>query len=62
MFAFSPPIEAGLSKRDFLKQLIEKTEKACDELLLLAAQDLNPPPLPPCAVKKLQKLNQYIGL
>ncbi len=49
-----PPIEAGLSKRDFLKQLIEKTEKACDELLLLAAQDLNPPPLPPCAVKNFK--------
>ncbi|WP_208440119.1 lysophospholipid acyltransferase family protein [Bartonella raoultii] len=54
-----PPIEAGLSKRDFLNQLIQKTEEACDELLLLAAQDSNPPPLPACAIKKLQALKYH---
>ncbi|GAA4658043.1 lysophospholipid acyltransferase family protein [Bartonella pachyuromydis] len=54
-----PSIEAGLSKRDFLNQLVQKTEKACDELLLLAAEDPSPPPLPACAIKKLQKLKDY---
>ncbi|WCR55746.1 lysophospholipid acyltransferase family protein [Bartonella clarridgeiae] len=51
-----PPIKAGLNKHDFLDQLIQKTEKACDELLLLAAQDPNPPPMPPSAVQRLEIL------
>ncbi|ABM45188.1 lysophospholipid acyltransferase family protein [Bartonella bacilliformis] len=51
-----PPIETGLRKHDFLKKLTQKTEKACDELLLLAAQDHTPPPMPSSAVKKLQTL------
>ncbi|WP_455477854.1 lysophospholipid acyltransferase family protein [Bartonella sp. B10] len=54
-----PPIEAGLNKRDFLDTLIQKTEKACDELLLLAAQDSVPPPMPPSAIKRLQELGYY---
>ncbi len=54
-----PPIEIGLNKRDFLDQLIEKTEKACDELLLLAAQDPTPPPMPPFAVKRLRALGHH---
>ncbi|WP_078688973.1 MULTISPECIES: lysophospholipid acyltransferase family protein [unclassified Bartonella] len=54
-----PPIKAGLNKRDFLDQLIQKTEKACDELLLLAAQDPNPPPMPPSAVQRLQMLGHH---
>ncbi|MDD9333165.1 MAG: 1-acyl-sn-glycerol-3-phosphate acyltransferase, partial [Bartonella sp.] len=45
--------------RDFLDQLIQKTEKACDELLLLAAQDPNPPPMPPSAVQRLQILGHH---
>lgn len=51
-----PPIDAGLSKRDFLDQLIETTEKACDELLLRASKDPSPPPMPPSAIKRLQEL------
>lgn len=51
-----PPIEAGLNKRDFLARLIHDTETACDELLLLASRDQNPPPMPPTAVKRLKQL------
>ncbi|WP_455474107.1 lysophospholipid acyltransferase family protein [Bartonella sp. B30(2025)] len=54
-----PPIEAGLSKREFLDKLIQKTETACDELLVQAAQDPTPPPMPPSAVKKLQTLGHH---
>ncbi|AGF75124.1 1-acyl-sn-glycerol-3-phosphate acyltransferase [Bartonella australis AUST/NH1] len=54
-----PPIESGLRKHDFLDQLIQKTEKACDELLLLAAQDPTPPPMPLSAVKRLQALGHH---
>lgn len=51
-----PPIEPGLDKDVFLARLIEETETACDELLLLASQDHNPPPMPPSAQKKLAKM------
>ncbi|MCZ2203554.1 lysophospholipid acyltransferase family protein [Bartonella sp. A05] len=54
-----PPIEANLSKHDFQNQLIQTTEKACDELLLLAAKDPMPPPMPPSAVQRLQALGHH---
>lgn len=51
-----PPIEAGLNKKEFMARLVQLTETACDELLLAAARDHNPPPMPPTAVKRLQEL------
>lgn len=53
-----PPIEAGLDKEAFLKRLTEETENACDELLILAAADKNPPPMPPTAVTRLKELEE----
>ena len=37
--------------------MIEETETACDELLVLASLDDNPPPMPPAAKKRLSELN-----
>ncbi|YBV96095.1 1-acyl-sn-glycerol-3-phosphate acyltransferase [Phyllobacteriaceae bacterium JZ32] len=51
-----PPIEAGLDKEVFFKRLIEVTEAACDELLIAAAKDENPPPMPPTAIQRLKEL------
>jgi 1-acyl-sn-glycerol-3-phosphate acyltransferase len=51
-----PPIQPGLSKDAFLKELARVTEAACDELLVDAATGPNPPPLPPTAVKRLTEL------
>ncbi|WOC16307.1 lysophospholipid acyltransferase family protein [Pseudochrobactrum sp. MP213Fo] len=51
-----PPIEAGLDKDEFLRRLIEATETACDEFLVLASQDKNPPPMPPTAKTRLAEL------
>lgn len=51
-----PPIQPGLSKDAFLKELARVTEAACDELLIDAATGSNPPPLPQTAVKRLTEL------
>lgn len=51
-----PPIEPGLNKKAFLERLINETESACDDLLLQAAKDKNPPAMPPTAVKRLKEL------
>lgn len=51
-----PAIEPGLNKRDFLKKLEEVTEKACDDLLIEAANSKNPPAMPKTAVKRLAEL------
>jgi len=51
-----PPIPAGLPKEEFLKRLIESTETACDEFLVAASRDPNPPPMPPTAVQRLNEL------
>ncbi len=51
-----PPIPAGLPKDEFLRRLIEATETACDELLVAASRDPNPPPMPPTAVERLKEL------
>ncbi|UXN03438.1 MULTISPECIES: lysophospholipid acyltransferase family protein [unclassified Bartonella] len=51
-----PAIEPGLNKREFLKKLEEVTEKACDDLLIEAANSKNPPAMPQTAVKRLAEL------
>lgn len=51
-----PPIEAGLDKKTFLKMLIERTETACDELLLSTAQQSQKPPMPLAACIRLGQL------
>ncbi|NNU59371.1 lysophospholipid acyltransferase family protein [Ochrobactrum soli] len=51
-----PPIPPGLEKEEFLRRLIETTETACDELLVAASRDPNPPPMPPTAVDRLKEL------
>ncbi len=51
-----PPIQPGLSKDEFLKELARVTEAACDELLIEAATGPNPPPMPPTAKKRLAAL------
>ena len=53
---FLPPIPPGLGKDEFMRRLIAETEAACDELLLEAAGQPNPPPLPPTAVKRLREI------
>ena len=47
------PIEPGLSKKEFMEQLIGRTEEACDRLLLEVADSDNPPPLSPTAQKRV---------
>lgn len=51
-----PAIVPGLKKKEFMAQLVEETETACDRLLLAAANDKNPPAMPPEAVKRLNDL------
>lgn len=51
-----PPIMPGLDREAFLKRLAEVTEAACDEFLIAAAKDPNPPPMPPTAVERLKAL------
>lgn len=51
-----PAIEPGLDKDEFLKRLIAATETACDELLILASKDKNPPPMPATALQRLAEL------
>ncbi|MGN6771989.1 MAG: lysophospholipid acyltransferase family protein [Rhizobiaceae bacterium] len=53
---FLPPIPPGLSRTEFMARLVDETEKACDALLIEAAQSENPPPLPPTAVERLNQL------
>jgi len=50
------PLMPGLKRKEFVQQLVEQTEKACDDLLLKASNSSNPPTMPPPAVKKLTKL------
>lgn len=51
-----PPIESGLNKREFLSKLVNAIETTCDELLVAAAHDANPPAMPSSAVKRLKDL------
>lgn len=53
-----PPIPAGLPKDEFLHRLIEATETTCDEFLLAASRDANPPPMPPTAIERLKELGE----
>jgi len=50
------PLMPGQSRKDFVRQLIEQTEKACDDLLLEAAKSEEPPAMPDAAVKRLADL------
>jgi len=51
-----PPLLPGLNRKEFVRQLIEQTEKACDALLLEAAKNPHPPAMPVLAVKKLDEM------
>jgi len=51
-----PAIKPGLKKREFMNQLETMIETACDKLLVAAAEDHNPPAMPPTAVKRLKEL------
>jgi len=51
-----PPISPGLNRKDFLRQLVQQTEQACDDLLLQATKNPNPPAMPMQAVKRLEEL------
>lgn len=53
---FLPPIPPGLGKQEFMARLIAETEAGCDELLVDAARQPNPPPLPPTAIRRLEEL------
>lgn len=53
---FLPPIPPGLGKQEFMARLIAETEAGCDELLVDAAGQPNPPPLPPTAIRRLEEL------
>lgn len=51
-----PPIEPGLEKEVFYERLVRETEAACDDLLVAAARDPNPPPMPETARQRLKEL------
>jgi 1-acyl-sn-glycerol-3-phosphate acyltransferase len=50
------PIQPGLSREDFRKELIQRTESACDAQLLEVAADPSAPPFPETAQKRLAEL------
>jgi len=50
-----PPLLPGLNRKEFIHQLVEQTEQACDELLLIAAKSDTAPAMPPPAVKRLEQ-------
>lgn len=51
-----PPIEPGLDPDVFYETLVEKLEKASDELLIETVRDNPKVPLPPTAVQRLKEL------
>lgn len=53
---FLPPIEPGLPREVFQERLVRETEAACDALLVEAAREPNPPPLPETAKRRLKEL------
>lgn len=55
---FLPPIEAGLSKEEFMSRLIQETEAGCDEILLETVAMRDCPPLPPTAQARLSQLRE----
>jgi len=55
---FLPAIEPGLDKDEFMRRLIEATERACDEILVETAKAEPTLPLPPTAVERLAQLER----
>ncbi|ESR23907.1 1-acyl-sn-glycerol-3-phosphate acyltransferase [Lutibaculum baratangense AMV1] len=53
---FLPPIPPGLERMDFIADLEGRIEAASDRLLLEAAQESPPPPLPSAARERLAEL------
>lgn len=53
---FLEPIQPGLTRDEFMKELIARTEAGCDRLLLRASERHNAPPLPPTAIKRLAEM------
>jgi 1-acyl-sn-glycerol-3-phosphate acyltransferase len=53
---FLPPIPAGLKRDEMFARLVSETEARCDALLVDAATQPNPPPMPETAVKRLAEL------
>ncbi len=53
---FLPAIPAGLGREEFMARLIAETEAGCDALLLEAARQPDPPPMPPTAARRLAEL------
>ncbi len=54
-----PPIEPGLDPDVFYETLVEKLEKASDELLIETVRDNPKVPLPPTAVQRLKELKAH---
>ena len=50
------PIQPGLSREDFRRELIRRTEEVCDRQLLAIADDPDAPPFPPTAKKRVAEL------
>ncbi|MEM0899474.1 MAG: 1-acyl-sn-glycerol-3-phosphate acyltransferase [Pseudomonadota bacterium] len=58
---FLPPIEPGLEKRAFMKELVSRTENAVDELLFEAAEAPDCPPLQDVTRKRVEELREAKG-
>lgn len=57
---YLPPIEPGLSRRQFFARLVSETEAACDEMLVETARGPNPPPMPATAITRLIALGEPV--
>jgi 1-acyl-sn-glycerol-3-phosphate acyltransferase len=53
---YLPPIPPGLDREEFMRRLIAETEAGCDDLLVEAAAQPDPPPFPESARRRLAQL------
>ncbi|WP_137113612.1 1-acyl-sn-glycerol-3-phosphate acyltransferase [Mesorhizobium sp. GR13] len=53
---FLPAIPPGLDKEEFMRRLVEETERAADRILLETSKDGVKPPMPPTAQERLKTL------